>query len=356
VGRAIWPPDEHHAAQWLQGLPIGPYSGRLPLVDGPLLLEMQYTVDRSPPDVAAVIYDSRRILGVWAPNGSSPVSGPPYPYTPDPLLASECAGAEQYEGGRQPPFTAYPSPDAALAGMVGTWARCRDPLPSSHAGLQILPDGSWRDFTVEGGELVARRGFEHEGFLHVVGGGSSDGASGAYGLDLWPFGRRADGNDTSCCDGSGTHAWEPALVFLSDVEEWPAAVYRRTTLPVRAAAPEYADGERAGAAACAHTEQGIVPTGEESASLLSGDFVLCSGALGNGATRLRFGPASVELGRDDGSSVSRASYELHTMNAGLSLSLTGESGRFDWYIVASRKPLKLWIDDSTNTAVFSALP
>jgi len=46
------------------------------------------------------------------------------------------------------------------------------------------------------------------------------------------------------------------------------------------------------------------------------------------------------------------------MNAGLSLSLSGEGGRFGWNIVASRKPLKLWIEDSdaTSTAVFSALP
>jgi hypothetical protein len=44
------------------------------------------------------------------------------------------------------------------------------------------------------------------------------------------------------------------------------------------------------------------------------------------------------------------------MNAGLRLSLTGEDSSFGWTVVASRKPLKLWIEDATSTAVFSALP
>ena len=125
-------------------------------------------------------------------------------------------------------------------------------------------------------------------------------------LGNWPFGRRADSQDGTWSDVTAP-AWEPALRFSSANGEWPVAVYQRTTLPVRAAAPDYADGERAGATACSRTEQGIVPSLQESLALLSGDFVLCSGA-----TRSHFDASSLQMQREDGSVIRQTTFQRDT--------------------------------------------
>jgi hypothetical protein len=352
LGRAAWPRDEEHAAEWAADLETRRVA--VAFKGSPPTLFAEYHFDTSPFDATAYVYNGQKMVGVWNTIGQSWVVGPPYPYAPDALLAGACADAQHYQDVYDSAaFTPYASAEAALASSVGSWARCLDPVPSSHAGLQILPDGSWRDFTVEGGELVARFGFEHEGFLEAW-----DGGRGSYSISLLPFGRRADGQE-----GTGSSlaapAGEPALRFDSENGEWPAAVYQRTTLPVRAAPPEYRDGERAGAAACSHTEQGIVPSLQESLALLSGDFVLCSGALRSGATRLHFDASSVQLQREDGSLISQTTFQQNVMNSpNVSLfSTPGDPSSIDWAVVISRRPMKLWIGEGGPVpAVFSALP
>lgn len=353
TGPALWPLDEPRASGQLAAYDIAAHS-----TDGSPGLYVSYQLDSSPAELLAGIYDDGRVLGIWSTREDDLPSGPPTLYTPDALVTNACVGAESFQSNSFE-ATPFPSIAAATAGISGTWARCTDSAPSSHAGLQILPDGTWRDFTIEAGELVARSGFEHEGFLGWNPLGSP--IPNLFQASLLPMGRHPESHRSSWDDVS-MGASDRALVFPGGPEGWPAAVYLPTTLPVRATPPEYADGERAGAAACTRTEHGIVPTLEESATLLSGDFVLCSGSLHGGVTRLHFGPTSVELQNADGGILATLSTEVSTMNAPrLGLALTGaDPDARSWSVIVSRQPLKLLIAESsfgpTSTAVFSAMP
>jgi hypothetical protein len=159
-----------------------------------------------------------------------------------------------------------------------------------------------------------------------------------------------------------THASSRALVFGSSNEGWPAAVYLPTALTPSSEPPLYADGERAGEAACAQGESGIVTSAEESAAALTGEYVLCSGSLPGDIAKIRFGEASLELVRADGSVLGTPSYTVDATYApgGVQAQVGGSDDFRNWYVVASRHPRKLWIQQSADytmhSAVFSALP
>ncbi|HKO91672.1 MAG TPA: hypothetical protein VJU61_10990 [Polyangiaceae bacterium] len=315
----------------------------------------------APPYTQAGVFHGQDISGFWTTQPMGLPFGPPTPYTPSAPLAAECAGADVFADERRA-YTPFSDAAAALQGIAGTWLRCRDNAASAHAGLEILPDGSWHHFELEGGELVARFGFEHEGFVEVSYSLSPNEppdtqGPGPYDVRLEPLGRRFEGNVWFGAD-SMTGASEEALVFNMYGPNWPAAVYLPTSAPVRAAAPEYADGQRAGAAACERGERGIVSTNEELASLLTGDFILCSGTPRDGLARIHFEESSVTLLRADGSVILSHAYEEPIAARVRRGELFGEP--LLWRLLASRSPLKLWIDDGvddrSNVAVFSALP
>jgi hypothetical protein len=303
---------------------------------------------------AGAVHDDR-ILGLWSTDRNSYFpSGPPVEYTPPPELVSACGGAEQYRPlpDSNNEFTPFPNVAAAKAGVAGTWVRCFDNVVSDHAGFQILPDGSWRRLGFDNGELVARSGFGEEGVLRFW-----DNGPGKFQVDFTPFGRLSD-SDMSLFSGSTTFASNRALAFWSQ-NEWPGAVYMPTTMPVSAAAPEYAAGERAGQAACADTEQGILPYAEARAAL-SGNYVLCSGELREGVARIQFDATDVDLFGLDGVLITHQHYEPQPdegpavgVNVG-----SGDQWR-QWWVVASRNPLKLSIGEAggaEKAAVFSATP
>ena len=181
---------------------------------------------------------------------------------------------------------------------------------------------------------------------------------GPYQVRLDPFGRRYEGNEANGPDFT-TVASADVLRFDGFGPNWPAAVYLPTTAPVRSSAPEYADGERAGPAACEHVERGIVSTNADWATILTGDFVLCSGSLRDGLARIHFDESSLTLLRADGTVILEQSYDepIAALIRGARFQYPPE---LDWWVEASRSPLKLWISESSDTrlnvAIFSALP
>jgi hypothetical protein len=321
------------------------------------VLEVAFDYQDDP--FAAVIHEGR-VLGAWARNRWDLPSGPPVDYTPPPELTTACDGAERFlpaqSGSVQ--YTSYPSADAAKAGIAGAWARCRDDAPSNHVGIQILPDGSWRRLALENGELVARSGFEEEGTLRLTERTPMNDHPG-FEVSLAPFGRHPD-SELASYSGDSFLAWDQALVIPSSADGWPGAVYLPTTLRVRSPVAEFADGERAGETACAHGEQDMLP-GIESAATLTGDYVLCSGALNSGVTRIHFDETEVDLLDADGGLIGRYSHTLDAMNGPpdetprLRLMLRRGDERRQWSIVVSRSPMKIRITEGT-TAVFSAMP
>lgn len=275
----------------------------------------------------------------------------PVPFRPDALLADACGGAfDALDEARD--YQPFPSAEAAAAALARTWVRCIDDVVSDHAGVQIHADGSWNDLSVANGELIARQGFDHEGSLRMFGIGG-DATPGLYGFDLLP-----DGVDLGFRKSSAA-ASDRALIFATNPWGDTSAVYLPTSLPVRAAAPsEYAAGERAGETACSSLEQGVITSSQESLSVLSGDFVLCSGALIRGVPRLHFDGAEVEFRTRDGQRLGRAPYSVQIdFNDRLWLLLESPVlGPLQWGVLLSRRPRKLWIEASGGSAVFSALP
>jgi hypothetical protein len=288
-------------------------------------------------------------------HSETPAEVEPSLYLPDAAFADLCSSATQFVGAELD-YTPFPDVASAVPGVAGTWLRCYDNDDSTHAGVQISPDGSWRDFIVDAGELVARSGFEHEGFVHALDGGVVNPDSpGLVHLDLRPYGLDYEslprgGNKL------GTWASERALVFQTN---GGTAVYLRVALPVRDVAFGYADDERAGSAACLTGEQRIIPTLDESAAMLRGDFVRCRGSLRDEPDQLHFEASSVELRRADGGTIRVRPFEGNDANGELlSFTLPGEGLDWQfWFVVVSRRPQKLWIKQADDTdAVFSALP
>jgi hypothetical protein len=277
-------------------------------------------------------------------------------YVPDALFADACSGAadvveELYVD------DAYPDADAAIAAMAGTWALCVDRPVSSNAGVQLLADGSWRDFSVAAGELVAGSGFHHEGNMQLIDTSVLNNQPGQFQVDFLPYG--LDYGDQSALRVSKFYVWASnrALVFGTGNPR-NRAVYLPVDLPVRVPPPEYADGARAGAAGCAGGERGIVATRSEALSLLSGDFVVCSGGLREGETGLRFEGTTLSVLDAAGEAVSSAAYEvLKDDGTGrLQLRVVPQSVQHDWNVVISLQPLKVWILEEDLTSVFSAMP
>jgi len=287
LASAVWPPDVKWARVWAAAYDLAPQDGSSPS------LVVSFNFDGPSPGVRAAAFEGGDVIGAWDTDARAAPPGPPVPYTPSPPLTSACVGAEAFQG-ETVEKPSFPTAAAALGALTGTWARCLDHATSDHVGLRILPDGSWQQLGLESGELVARSGFGHEGFLEFHDDSGITGGASSYQAVLLPSGRHY-GTPRSDFDDFSTPASERALIFRSVEEGWPAAVYLPTTLPVRAEPPAYAEGERAGAEACEQGEAGIMPTIEQTAATLTGEYVLCSGELRGGVSTIRFGESSLEL-------------------------------------------------------------
>lgn len=334
-----YPPDVTH----VRGL-----LGEMPVLPGPAL-RVSLTIGAGMQQ--AIVYDAVGPRGVWLRDPLGLPPGSPTPFTADPLFTGSCAGAEERLGdfGHHTPFE---SSSAALAGVAKVWARCLDGMPASHAGIEISPDGSWRHFDLEAGELVARSGFGHEGYVKLIDTSSMNGA-GFFQLELQPFGRNHE-VELPFISERITHASDQALLFRSYnvAEDWPAAVYQPAQLSVRSLAPEFTDGERAGSAACDRPEHGLVFDASAAAPLLRGEFVLCTGSLQGGVARLRFEPGLIELRAEDGGVIASQAWDAATGQVQLDT-------RF-LTLTVSRQPLKVLVEERLeyggSKAVFSAVP
>lgn len=334
-----YPPDVAHVSRLL---------GEVPALHGPAL---RLSLSIGDGLQQAVVYDEAGPRGVWQRDPLQLPLGAPTQFTPDPLFTASCTGADalQADFGHH---TSFASSSAALSGVAQVWARCRDGMPVSHEGIEISADGSWRHFDLEAGELVARSGFGHEGYVQLLDTSAMNGA-GFFQLNLEPFGRN-HGAQLPILSERSTPASTQALVFrtYNASEDWPAAVYQPVALGVRSVAPQFADGERAGSTACDRAEHGLVFDGAAAAPLLSGEFVLCSGGLQSGAARLRFEPALIELLAEDGGVIASQAWDAASGEV--------QVGTNVWTLTVSRQPLKVLVaerlDYGHGQAVFSAVP
>lgn len=339
---AVWPPDDAKARQILGLDEAFRTTGEAPM------LRTSLPLDDPGNDVTLGILDGTDILGLWSDTPGYRVSGPPADFMASGELAEACSGAEQFQSRTFDPGQ-FSTIDAAKQALSGTWIRCLDNAPTAHAGIRILPDGSFRHFELEGGDLVERPGFEREGYVGFIHDYPDP-------FMLVPFGRRFDSKLNDSGDFSGRPS-DRALVFWSDVPEWAPAVYLPSSLSVRSVAPEFDDLERAGSAACDHGEQGIVQTIAEAAQLLQGEFVLCNGELTDGMSGLRFDGDEIELLDADGELIARTSFRLDDFNLPFIDAIIGNR---QLTVAVSRRPLKVWLQEAAldgayaPKAVFSA--
>jgi hypothetical protein len=297
----------------------------------------------------AALFVAGRMVGKW----SSEIERIPWRqvahYTVPTDLQAECASAAEYVGGKQ--YTPFASASACSAAMVGTWIRCRDSFGPQHAGIEVLPDRKWRHLLWADGGLVATEGFfEHSGPVDEP----VDGTVGNPGLP--GFYQTVFESPTF---GMSASLWGDKLILGPDM------VYVRTS---RVPAPPpsmtaYAARARAGAAACASSEQGAlhVRPGDELESVLAGDWTLCAGDPLEEMSGLRFdGHGNVAWLKSDGTAMPARSYRTASpasradIAAGLQMTFADGTG---WDVSLSERPLELWLQTGDGrTAIFSALP
>lgn len=151
--------------------------------------------DSSVPQVVDVaLFEGEDVFGYWSsdPATQIPPPLPPEPvlYAPPALLADSCALAADFEFFGAVRYSAFESEAAAREGITGTWARCTDYASSEHVALQIHEDGSWNHVVLEGGKLVERRGFGHEGHLWLSDAeGRKNQMFGKFKVGMYPFDR-----------------------------------------------------------------------------------------------------------------------------------------------------------------------
>ena len=320
---------------------------------------------------ADLVVDRTRVVGRWDRNVFGvPARGNP-PYVVPGALAQECAPAAAYTA-LATNYTPFATGADALASIHGTWIRCRAAGGQPHAGLQIADDGSWRTLVWQDGELVARGGFQREGFLEDP---IDTHAKGFNGVGYFQINLRGPGV------WMPAHLWGDVLLVTADAAppdlDEHTSVYVRSTREVAAAPNPFASGQRAGAPACAIPESGTIdPEVDDLDHVLVGAWTLCSGEMLEGFTGLRFdGAGQVTLLNGDGSELATKSYRTvrpTTMPVLLPVLLpratnllfpavdaTGAAD--DWSIILSDRPLKLWISVEgpytlRRTTVFSARP
>jgi hypothetical protein len=316
---------------------------------------------------ADLIVDRTRLVGRWNRNTFGvPARGNP-PHVVPPELVQECAPAAVYTP-LSTNYTPFASGADALASLHGTWIRCRAAGGQPHAGLQIADDGSWRTLVWQDGELVARGGFQREGFVEDP---IDTHAHGFNGVGFFQINLRGPGV------WMPTHLWGDVLLVAADapppgLDEY-VSVYARSTREVAAAPNPFASGERAGAAACAIPESSTIdPEVGDLDHVLAGAWTLCSGEMLEGFTGLRFdGAGRVTLLNGDGSELATKPYRtirpttmpvLSPRATNLLFPAVNAAGEADdWSIMLSDRPLKVWISVEgpytlRRTTVFSALP
>jgi hypothetical protein len=311
---------------------------------------------------ADLIVDRTRVVGRWDTGlvGVPPRGKPPYVVPPE--LVQECAPAAAYTP-LATNYTPFASGADALASLHGTWIRCRAAGGQPHAGLQIADDESWRTLVWQDGALVARGGFQREGFVEDP---IDTHAHGFNGVGFFQIGLRGPGTWMS------THLWGDLLVVSPPDLDEDLNIYVRSTREVAAAPNPFASGERAGAPACATPESGTIdPEIGDLDQVLAGAWTLCSGEMLEGFTGLRFdGAGRVTLLNGDGSELATRPYRtlrpitmpvVSPRATYLLFPAVDATGAADsWNIILSDRPLKLWISAEgphtlRRTTVFSAL-
>jgi hypothetical protein len=304
----------------------------------------------------SVVTADGRVVGLW----SSPSSEVPFRYPPayvvPPELAPECTHAGDYTGAHSQ-YTPFASGAAALAAGTGTWIRCIGFLDGpEHAGIQVMPDGTWHDLAWTDGQLVSRPGLSQEGTAVAI---DTSGMNGPGFFQINLEGRPLGHSGILWEDRFMTFSGGPRPDFQPDV-------YVKTHRTVAPATNPYADGARGGAAACSTPETGTLDPdlGAPLDSVLKGVWTLCAGEPLEEYTRLRFGEhGTVTFENAAGDVVATKTYQAFqpptepaTAPRSTILSLGEDSER---YVVFSARPLKMWIASGSYTSrvmVFSALP
>jgi hypothetical protein len=308
----------------------------------------------------ANLFVDGRVVGTWS---ALPAEVPwrwAGPHTLPAELVADCAPANDLAG-QEDAYTAFASAGLAAAAMPGTWIHCQASGPARHAGIQISPDGTWRTLAWRDGGFVTQGGFQQEGAVEEPIDVSAYNGPGYFQINL--SGPRV---------WFATHLWGDRLVGTA-VDTTPLdrhhTVYVRTDRAVETASNPYTSRQRAGAAACAQPETGVVELGlgSELESTLAGEWTLCAGELLDGYVGLRFdGQGAVTLLAAGGETLRRESYraiqpETMPNPTPYRKFLLFDGSETSWEIMLSDRPLKLWmVEQGPHTtdrkAVFSAVP
>jgi hypothetical protein len=175
----------------------------------------------------------------------------------------------------------FDTEDTLKQSVSKRWILCEGRTNIDFVGLEIDSAGHWRQLNLENGELVAARGFGHEG--QVVRNVFASDFNLAL-LDMLPqrydfyhAGLSADGN-TLRLDGQQTTNLLNATFQASD-------------LPVREPPTTFEKGERAGEAACTAVPMNLTTrpaTVDAFRALLAGTWTFCRGRLGTSHAAVRF--------------------------------------------------------------------
>lgn len=297
------------------------------------------------------------VVGLWSSERSLIPRGPHKPYLVPPALEAECAPAAAFTSASAQ-YTAFSSAAEAAAAPVGNWIRCRDAGGSPHAGLQVSADGTWRHAIWESDRFVIQRGLTHEGIVRPpIDTSENNGRPGFYQVDL--------AGDLAT---RATRIWGDRMI-VSDLASNapPEAVYVRTSRPFAERPVPFQPRERAGAAACAHPEEGIVEmaSSTELTPILAGRWTLCSGNLLDELAGIHFeGADSVTLTYAGPTPPRTTTYRVST-NPGpfpgirsATLILADDT---TWEVILSERPLKIFLttppsEAHPDRAYFTAVP
>ena len=309
---------------------------------------------------AELVVNRDQVVGLWSSHIYDIPRRPPPPYQVPPVLETECAIAADFTDLGQ--YTPFASAAEFSAALVGNWIRCRDVGGAPHEGLQVRPDGAWRDATWESDRFVARGGLLHEGIVNPPRDASQGRHIGLFQMDV--IGGRV---------ARSGRLWGDRLMLHGSGSD--QGTYVRTDRPFVERPVPFRSRQRAGASACSGPEEGIIELTDplELDRILTGEWTLCSGDLVEDVTKLRFdGRGGVQFSYSGESQPSFKTYRVFP--------LPSQAGGFrhstlvfdetrphvpggvvlDWLILVSDRPLKLWLmtpsaGDHYYQAVFSAV-
>ena len=308
----------------------------------------------------ANLFVDGRVVGTWS-SASRRFRGAGPGLTRFPAeLAAECAPANGPASANSQ-YTPFASAGEAAAAMPGTWIHCQASRKRAAPGFTshpMEPGERWRGAT--------------EGSSHRA-----------------DFSRRAPWRNRSTfwrttgpaifqinLGGPAiwlpTHLWGDRLIatpFETTPLDRNQSVYVRTNRAVETTSNPYSSRQRAGVAACAQPETGVLEMGlgSELESTLAGEWTLCAGELLDGYAGLRFdGRGAVSLLAAGGETLRSQSYQAIQPESIPTPSpyrkiLLFAGDETSWEIMFSERPLKLWMVErrgrtTARKAVFSAVP